>query len=108
MILNNVHYIHLYLYSYFGITVDVNVERGKLNVDKYKELSDKVMEEFPNLKVMIITLHESKSADYNGWSACLNDGENFYHSRKYDITDIVDRVGAGDAFSGGLIYGFNK
>ncbi|NSW89065.1 MAG: sugar kinase [Firmicutes bacterium] len=91
-----------------GITVDVNVESGQLNVDKYKELSGKVMKAFPNLKVMAITLRESKSADYNGWSACLNDGENFYHSRKYDITDIVDRVGAGDAFSGGLIYGLNK
>lgn len=88
-----------------GITVDVDVEGGKLNTDKYKELSAKVMKLFPNLKVMAITLRESRSADNNGWSACLNDGENFYLSKKYDITDIVDRVGGGDSFSGGLIYG---
>ncbi len=91
-----------------GITVDVDVESGKLNIDKYKELSGKVMKIFPNLKVMAITLRESRSADHNGWSACLNDGENFYHSCKYDITDIVDRVGGGDSFSAGLIYGLNK
>ncbi len=91
-----------------GITVDVDVESGKLNIDKYKELSEKVMKTFPNLKVMAITLRESRSADHNGWSACLNDGENFYHSCKYDITDIVDRVGGGDSFSAGLIYGLNK
>jgi len=91
-----------------GITVDVDVESGKLNIDKYKELSGKVMKVFPNLKVMAITLRESKNADQNGWSACLNDGGNFYHSRKYDISDIVDRVGGGDSFSAGLIYGLNK
>ncbi|NLC68006.1 MAG: sugar kinase [Clostridiaceae bacterium] len=91
-----------------GITADVDVESGQLSVDKYKELSGKVLRAFPNLKVMAITLRESKSADHNGWSACLNDGENFYHSRKYDITDIVDRVGAGDSFSAGLIYGLVK
>ena len=91
-----------------GITVDVDVESGKLNVDKYKELSSKVLKAFPNLKIMAITLRESKSADSNGWSACLNDGKTFYLSKKYDIDDIVDRVGAGDSFSGGLIYGMNK
>ncbi len=91
-----------------GITVDVDVESGKLNVDKYKELSSKVLKAFPNLKIMAITLRESKSADSNGWSACLNDGKTFYLSKKYDINDIVDRVGAGDSFSGGLIYGINK
>ncbi len=91
-----------------GITVDVDVETGELNTEKYKELSAKVMKKFPNLKVMAISLRESKSADYNGWSACLNDGNEFYLSKKYEITDIVDRVGGGDSFSGGLIYGLIK
>lgn len=91
-----------------GITVDVDIESGKLDIDKYKELSGKVLQTFPNLKIMAITLRESRNADQNGWSACLNDGENFYHSCKYDITDIVDRVGGGDSFSAGLIYGLNK
>lgn len=91
-----------------GITADVDVESGILSVDKYRELSGMVMKTFPNLKIMAITLRESMSADHNGWSACLNDGENFYHSRKYDIKDIVDRVGGGDSFSAGLIFGLTR
>ena len=60
------------------------------------------------MKMIAITLRESKSADWNGWAACLNDGESFFESRRYDIRDIVDRVGGGDSFAGGLIYGLNK
>ena len=52
-----------------------------------------------------ITLRESKSASHNGWSACLYDGKDFLLSRRYDITHIVDRVGGGDSFAAGLIYG---
>ena len=66
---------------------------------------EKVMREFPNLKMIAITLRESKSASHNGWSACLDDGKEFLASRHYDITHIVDRVGGGDCFAGGLIYG---
>ncbi len=88
-----------------GVKLDVDVESGALDVGKYQKMSDKVMSEFPNLKALAITLRESKSASHNGWSACLNDGKQFLVSRKYDITHIVDRVGGGDAFSGGLIYG---
>ena len=54
-----------------------------------------------------ITLRESHSADWNGWAACLNDGKDFYVSKKYEIRDIVDRVGGGDSFAGGLLYGLN-
>ena len=60
---------------------------------------------YPNLERVAITLRESKSADRNDWAACIYDGKEFYVSRKYEITDIVDRVGGGDSFSGGLIYG---
>jgi len=88
-----------------GIKVDVQVEKGHLEIDQYKALSQKVLDTFPDMKLIAITLRESKSADNNGWSACLNDGKNFYLSRKYDMTDIVDRVGGGDAFAAGLIYG---
>jgi len=91
-----------------GITIDSDVESGHLDIEKYEALSNKVMKEFPNIKVMAITLRESKSADYNGWKACINDGKNFYLSRKYEITDIIDRVGGGDSFAGGLIYGLNN
>jgi len=91
-----------------GIKVDVDVEKGELKVDLYEKLSNKVLEQFPQMKMIAITLRESKSADQNGWSACLNDRSQFYLSRKFEITDIVDRVGGGDSFSGGLIYGLNK
>ena len=59
------------------------------------------------MKVIAITLRESHSADWNGWAACLNDGERFYVSKMYEMRDIVDRVGGGDSFAGGLIYGLN-
>src|SRR5437879_6570 len=68
-------------------------------------LAEKVVSEFPNLKALAITLRESKSASHNGWSACLYKGKNFLVSRHYEITHIVDRVGGGDCFAGGLIYG---
>ena len=89
------------------ITTDVNVESGELSRDKYKELGDKVLAAYPDMKMIAITLRESHSADWNGWAACLNDREHFYVSKKYEIRDIVDRVGGGDSFAGGLIYGLN-
>ena len=90
------------------ITVDVNVESGdELDREKYRELGGKVLEAYPDMKMIAITLRESHSADWNGWAACLNDGKNFYVSRKYEIRDIIDRVGGGDSFAGGLIYGLN-
>lgn len=88
-----------------GISVEVKVEKGELNVEQYQKLTEKVLDKFPQMKLIAITLRESKSADHNGWAACLNDRDKFYLSRKYEISDIVDRVGGGDAFSGGLIYG---
>jgi 2-dehydro-3-deoxygluconokinase len=91
-----------------GISIDADVEGGHLDTSKYKALSNKVMAEYPSLKFMAITLRESKSADHNGWSACLNDGKKFYLSKKYDMTHIIDRVGGGDSFAGGLIYGLRK
>ena len=90
-----------------GIEVDVEVESGKLDTEKYNSLGDKVLKAFPGLKAMAITLRESTSANVNGWSGCLNDRENFYLSKKYEIRDIVDRVGGGDSFVAGLIYGLN-
>ena len=91
-----------------GVKVDVDVESGKLQTEKYKELTRKVLNLYPNIKKIAITLRESYSANYNGWSAVLNNREEFLISKKYEIYDIVDRVGAGDTFAAGLIYGFNK
>lgn len=88
-----------------GITTDVVVESGSLDRMKYKALGDKVLATYPNMRMIAITLRESKSADSNGWAACLNDRECFYESRRYEINDIVDRVGGGDSFAGGLLYG---
>jgi 2-dehydro-3-deoxygluconokinase len=88
-----------------GIQADVDVHSGKLEAAKYEALTKCVLEEYPELKTIAITLRESKSASHNGWSACLNDRKQFLVSRYYDITHIVDRVGGGDAFAGGLIYG---
>ena len=88
-----------------GIKADVLVEKGQLDTAQYRALTEKVLKAFPNLKTIAITLRESRSADVNGWSACLNDRHQFILSRKYEITDIVDRVGGGDAFAAGLIYG---
>jgi len=88
-----------------GIQADVDVESGKLDRDKYCHLTQKVLDAYPNLKAVAITLRESHSASHNGWSACLNNRREFLLSRHYDITHIVDRVGGGDAFAGGLIYG---
>jgi 2-dehydro-3-deoxygluconokinase len=84
------------------------VETGQIDTTRYRMLCEKVLSAFPNLRYQAITLRESHSADRNGWSACLHNGHEFQVSTRYDVTDIVDRVGTGDAFAAGLIYGFNS
>lgn len=91
-----------------GIENGADVEGGKLDTAKYQQLAAAVMEQYPNVSTVAITLRESKSADHNDWSACIYDGKEFYVSKKYEIKNIVDRVGGGDSFSGGLIYGLNN
>lgn len=84
----------------------VDVHAGEeLDPAKYEQLAKRVLEEFPNLTKQVITLRESYSADHNGWAACLHNGKEFFVSRKYEIRDIVDRVGGGDSFGAGLIHG---
>ena len=90
-----------------GISAEVDVASGVLDREQYKILGDKVLEKYSQMQMIAITLRESHSADWNTWSACLNDRENFYVAKKYEIRDIVDRVGGGDSFAGGLIYGLN-
>jgi len=90
-----------------GVKVDVDVETGKLQTEKYRELTDRVLNLYPNIKKIAITLRESHSANHNGWSAVLNNREEFLISKKYEIHNIVDRVGGGDTFAAGLIYGLN-
>jgi 2-dehydro-3-deoxygluconokinase len=88
-----------------GIEAAADVISGQLDRAAYEVLTRAVMDEFPHLRAVAITLRESRSADINGWSACLRDVDGFHVGRHYDILDIVDRVGGGDAFAAGLIFG---
>ena len=91
----------------FGIKAEKSdVTEGKLSDEGYKAVAKELYDRF-NLKYAAITLRESYSASINGWSGMLYDGENYYKSKKYDI-HIVDRVGGGDSFCGGLIYGLSS
>jgi len=88
-----------------GLEVEVDVHSGKLDISQYEKLTNRVLESYGNLDVVAITLRESRSASHNGWSACMNDRKQFTVSRHYEITHIVDRVGSGDCFAAGIIYG---
>ena len=88
-----------------GIDIAVDVHSGSLETERYCAIAKRVLDEFPNLERQVITLRESRSADVNGWSAVMAPRGSFLSSRGYEITDIVDRVGAGDSFCAGLIYG---
>jgi 2-dehydro-3-deoxygluconokinase len=91
-----------------NVHVDIDVESGSLEREKYQELCERVLATYPNLKMLAITLRESKSASHNGWSACLHDRRAFLLSKQYEITHMVDRVGGGDSFAAGLIYGLTQ
>jgi 2-dehydro-3-deoxygluconokinase len=82
---------------------DVDVAKGSLNAERYKDVAGELHQRF-GFKYVATTLRESLSASENGWSCLLSDGRQCCLSRKYRIW-IVDRVGGGDSFSGGLIYG---
>ncbi|GAA0180084.1 sugar kinase [Clostridium sediminicola] len=82
---------------------NTDVTTGELELDGYKSIFKQMKETF-DFKYVVTTLRESYSASDNGWSALIYDGTEFYHSKKYNVR-IVDRVGGGDSFAGGLIYG---
>ena len=88
-----------------GLRSEMDVSSGEIDRNQYVDLTELVLKEYPNLKSVAVTLRESKSASWNRWSACINNRESFVMSRVYEITNIVDRVGSGDSFAGGLIYG---
>jgi 2-dehydro-3-deoxygluconokinase len=93
----------------FGIQAPgVDVAAGKVNLSDYRTVAEKLKAQFPNLKKVAITVRGSVSASHNTWSGVLHDDKAFYTAPVYDITHIVDRVGGGDAFAGGLIYGLLK
>ena len=83
----------------------VDVTKGEVQAEAYKSVSQQIMKRFPKAKKVITTLRGSINANHNTWSGTLYDGEKLYIGKKFDITHIVDRVGGGDAFMAGLIYG---
>ncbi len=91
-----------------GIAAQSDVQSGKLNPEHYRRLAEDVLAAYPNLRMLAITLRESHSASHNGWSACLHNRNEFLLSRHYEITHIVDRVGGGDSFAAGLIFGLQQ
>lgn len=88
-----------------GIRAEVDPAPDGVDPEAYRALAERVLQEFPGLEMQVITLREGSSASRNRWSACLHDRRDFLVSPGYEIDQIVDRVGAGDAFSGALIYG---
>jgi 2-dehydro-3-deoxygluconokinase len=91
-----------------GISAAVDVESGSLEQGQYRALTQKVLSAYPNLTHVAISLRESRSANDNGWSAVLATRGEFLASKRYDIRNIVDRVGSGDTFAAGLIYGLSN
>lgn len=87
-----------------GFKPQADVEGGNTDAEGYKEIFKAMKTEF-GFKYVVSTLRESYSASHNGWKAMIYNGQEFYQSKRYDINPIVDRVGGGDAFSGGLIHG---
>ena len=92
----------------FGIKpegFDVTATAGTIDQKRFQSVGEQLMARFPKAKKVIITLRGSINANHNTWGGVLWDGNQLYQSPRYDITHIVDRVGGGDSFMGGLIYG---
>ena len=92
----------------FGIKpegFDATATAGRVDAAKFESVCRQLMARFPRARKVIITLRGSINASHNTWGGVLFDGQRLYESARYDITHIVDRVGGGDSFMGGLIYG---
>ena len=92
----------------FGIKpegFDVTATGGQVDQKRFQSVGEQLMAKFPRAKKVIITLRGSINANHNTWGGVLWNGTTLYESPRYDITHIVDRVGGGDSFMGGLIYG---
>jgi 2-dehydro-3-deoxygluconokinase len=90
-----------------GIGLDIDPSAGVIDQARYERLTGDVLKRYPDAGIIAITLRESRSASSNRWGALLSDGKKVIFSTKYDITHIVDRVGGGDSFAAGLIYGLS-
>lgn len=92
----------------FGIkplNFDAENTNGKVDQSAFRSVCEQMMHKFPRCKKIVVTLRGAINANHNTWGGVLFDGNNLLESKRYDITDIVDRVGGGDSFMGGLIYG---
>lgn len=87
-----------------GFKPQADVQGGHTDAAGYKGIFAAMQQTF-GFRYVVSTLRESFSASHNGWKAMIYDGKEFYESKRYDISPIVDRVGGGDSFSGGLIHG---
>jgi len=87
-----------------GFKPDADVTGGKTDAEGYKGIFKAMLQQF-GFKYVVSTLRESFSASHNGWKAMIYNGQEFYQSKRYDIEPIIDRVGGGDSFAGGLIHG---
>ena len=97
--------------KHFGIKpedLDITTQGAHVKAEAFLSVCKQMMDKFPKAKKVITTLRGSISASHNSWSGVLYDGATMYKSPQYQITDIVDRVGGGDSFMGGLIYGLLK
>jgi len=97
--------------KHFGIKpegLDITTQGHDVKAEAFLSVCEQMMERFPKAKKVITTLRGSISASHNTWAGVLYDGKTMYESPQYQITDIVDRVGGGDSFMGGLIYGLLK
>lgn len=97
--------------KHFGIKpegLDITTQGHDVKAEAFLSVCKQMMKKFPNAKKVITTLRGSISASHNTWAGVLYDGSTMYQSPQYQITDIVDRVGGGDSFMGGLIYGLLK
>jgi len=94
--------------KHFGIHpegLDVHKHGHEVKAASFKSVCEQMINKFPRAKKVITTLRGSISASHNTWAGVLYDGKKMYETRQYQITHIVDRVGGGDSFMGGLIYG---
>ena len=95
----------------FGIKpegFDAAATAGEVEQGAFESVCRQIMARFPRAKKVIITLRGSINANHNTWGGVLFDGQKLYSSPRYDLTHIVDRVGGGDSFMGGLIYGLRE
>lgn len=87
----------------FGVEADVQTGSAR---ERFRSVARKMMDHYPHLHKVVTTFRGAINANYNTWEASLFDGTRLYNSRKYELTHIVDRIGGGDSFMAGLIYGW--